>query len=96
VCDRICTIPFVHGNLAVVYVRDCEEHKVIAGMYDTLRCTIALTMISPISDLRRSLCPEDACVCRLCLTLNCPSLDYSLSLRLGGRGQPLSDCLPQL
>ena len=82
----------MHGNLAIVYVRDCEEHNVIASMYSTLRCTIALAMISPLlTDLRMSLCPEDACVCRRFLTLNCPSFDDALSLRLRGRGQPLGD-----
>ena len=38
-------------------------------------------MISPLlSDLRGSLCPEDAYVCRLCLTLTCLPLNEALSL----------------
>ena len=87
----------MHGYLAIVYVCDCEEHNVIACVYSTLRCAIALAMISPLlSGLRGSLCPEDAYLCRHCLTLNCPPLNEALSLRLGGRGQPLSGCLSQL
>ncbi len=87
----------MHGNLAIVYVCDCEEHDVIASKYSTLRCAMALAMISPLlSGLRGSLCPEDACVCRRCLTLNCPPLNEALRLRLGGRDQPVSDLRPQL
>ena len=87
----------MHGNLAIVYVCGCEEHNVIASKYSTLRCDIALAMISPLlSGLRGLLCPEDAYVCRRCLTLNCPPINEALRLWLGGRGQLVSDLRPQL